>query len=124
VLLSNAPHQIRLYLERRFSTHASGAGHDAVAPGEDGDDLVAVWAGGSPTAGPRTGSSDGTLAPHEYLSVMESSPSVMEMTRNPFVLRLFVDALPAILASRTGRSSAAITRYDIYSSFVKQWFGQ
>ena len=74
--------------------------------------------------GPALGTIDGTLAPHEYLSVMESSPSVMEMTRNPFVLRLFVDALPAILASRTGRSTAAITRYDIYSSFVKQWFGR
>jgi hypothetical protein len=40
-----------------------------------------------------------TLPPDEYLVVMRSSPSLVEMTRNPFVLRLFVDALPSMKAA-------------------------
>jgi hypothetical protein len=53
---------------------------------------------------------------------MASSPSIKEMTRNPFVLRLFVDALPGLKA--TGRDLTRVTRYDVYSGFVTQWFGR
>jgi hypothetical protein len=56
----------------------------------------------------------------EYLAVMKSSPSLKEMTRNPFVLRLFVEVLPTLKAS--GRDMGKLTRYDIYSGFVSQWF--
>jgi hypothetical protein len=56
----------------------------------------------------------------EYLAVMKSSPSLKEMTRNPFVLRLFVEVLPTLKAS--GKDLGKLTRYDIYSGFVTQWF--
>ena len=51
---------------------------------------------------------------------MKSTPSLMEMTRNPFVLRLFVDVLPSMVAA--GTSLRHITRYSLYNAFVKQWF--
>ena len=51
---------------------------------------------------------------------MKSTPSLMEMTRNPFVLCLFVDVLPSMVA--TGTSPQRITRYSLYNAFVKQWF--
>jgi WD40 repeat protein len=85
-----------------------------IGPGSEEPKPSAVAAAGEP-APPRL---TGTAA--QCLSIMESSPSVMEMTRNPFVLRLFVDALPDILAS--GILPERITRYDIYRSFVTQWF--
>ena len=44
----------------------------------------------------------------------------MEMTRNPFVLRLFVDVLPSMVAA--GMSLQHITRYSLYKAFVTQWF--
>ena len=44
----------------------------------------------------------------------------MEMTRNPFVLRLFVDVLPSMVAG--GTSLRHITRYSLYNAFVIQWF--
>jgi hypothetical protein len=72
------------------------------------------------TTSATTGTTTSALPPEQYLSVMQSSPSIVEMTRNPFVLRLFVDALPAILAS--GVPVHRITRYDVYSGFVGQWF--
>jgi hypothetical protein len=53
---------------------------------------------------------------------MASSPSLQEMTRNPFVLRLFVEALPSVQAAAL--SMARITRYDVYTGFVRQWFGR
>ena len=78
---------------------------------------------GSGDTTPASGSGIGTpvLSPAEYLAVMASSPSIKEMARNPFVLRLFVDALPGLKA--TGRDLTRVTRYDVYSGFVSQWFG-
>ncbi len=55
-----------------------------------------------------------------YISVMNASPSIKVMVRNPFVLRLFVDALPEL--QKQGRDLNATKRYDIYEAFVKQWF--
>ena len=60
------------------------------------------------------------LPTQEYLRVIKSTPSLMEMTRNPFVLRLFVDVLPSMVAA--GTSLRHITRYSLYNAFVEQWF--
>ena len=59
------------------------------------------------------------LPTQEYLRVMKSTPSLMEMTRNPFVLRLFVEVLPSMVAA--GTSLQRITRYSLYNAFVTQW---
>ena len=60
------------------------------------------------------------LPAEEYIRIMQSTPTLIEMTRNPFVLRLFVETLPAMVAA--GASLQYITRYSVYSAFVKQWF--
>ena len=60
------------------------------------------------------------LPTERYLTVMKATPSLMEMTRNPFVLRLFVDVLPSMVAAST--SFQHITRYSLYKAFVTQWF--
>ena len=60
------------------------------------------------------------LPTEQYIRVMKSTPSLMEMTRNPFVLRLFVDVLPSMVAA--GTSLQCITRYSLYKAFVTQWF--
>ena len=60
------------------------------------------------------------LPTEQYMSVMKSTPSLMEMTRNPFVLRLFVEVLPSMVAA--GTSLQRITRYSLYKAFVTQWF--
>jgi WD40 repeat protein len=54
----------------------------------------------------------------EYTAVLKRSPSVQELVRNPFVLRLFMEALPSIAPEDRKR----LTRYTIYRTFVQQWF--
>ena len=54
----------------------------------------------------------------EYKSVLKRAPSVQQLARNPFILRLFVDALPGMPEAER----KVITRYSIYNVFVHQWF--
>jgi hypothetical protein len=49
------------------------------------------------------------LAADEYLAVLASAQSIADMTRNPFVLRLFVDALPGL--KEAGADLNNVTRY-------------
>jgi hypothetical protein len=56
----------------------------------------------------------------DYSAVLQQNPSVLELVRNPFVLRLFVEALPGIPAGDWGR----VTRYTIYSVFIQRWFAK
>ena len=60
------------------------------------------------------------LSTQDYIHVMKSTPSLVEMTRNPFVLRLFVEVLPDMFAA--GISLRQITRYTLDTAFVKKWF--
>lgn len=53
----------------------------------------------------------------DYMSVMTASPSLQEITRNPFVLKLFVEVLPSL--SQEDRGS--LSRYKIYNRFVELW---
>jgi WD40 repeat protein len=62
------------------------------------------------------------LLASQYIEVMDQSLSVKEMVRNPFVLRLFVEALPEL--QRQGRDLRGIKRYDIYNAFVTHWFAR
>jgi hypothetical protein len=54
----------------------------------------------------------------EYAAVLQQRRSVLELVRNPFVLRLFVDALPSIAPG----DRRQLTRYTIYRTFVHKWF--
>ena len=49
---------------------------------------------------------------------LEAFPTVLYLVRNPFVLRLFVEALPGLSED----DKQHLTRYTIYSVFVTQWF--
>ncbi len=90
-------------------------------PVSDGDPGATAPTGLGPHATTATATASlQALPPDRYLSIMQASPSILELTRNPFVLRLFVEALPGILSS--GLPVERITRYDIYSGFVAQWF--
>ena len=55
-----------------------------------------------------------------YSDLLTSSPSLRALTRNPFLLRLLVDALPSLVA--TGAPLLSLTRYTIYEAFVRHWF--
>jgi hypothetical protein len=49
---------------------------------------------------------------------LDAFPTVLDLVRNPFVLRLFVEALPGL----TMDDQRHLTRYTIYNVFVTQWF--
>mgnify|MGYP001292905215 CR=1 FL=1 len=57
------------------------------------------------------------LPPSEYLEELKASRSLRELVRAPFVLRLFVEALP-----RLREHHHAVTLFSIYSAFVAQWY--
>ena len=44
------------------------------------------------------------------------------LLRNPFVLRLFVEALPTLKREKTAKNLSRLSRFDIYATFVRQWF--
>ncbi len=67
---------------------------------------------------PRTSS----LPAQSYLDAMASSRTLRDLTRNPFVLRLFVDALPSLVASGSPTALRGLTRHAVYHAFVRQWF--
>ncbi len=60
--------------------------------------------------------------PGKYLSAIQEATSLVDLTRNPFLLTLFVAALPKLSATATG--PAHVTRYRVYEAFVAQWFEQ
>ena len=63
------------------------------------------------------------LRPQEqdyYSAHLKSDASVKALLRQPFVLSLFVDVLPAFAAKQT--SVDQLTKYRIYKKFVSQWF--
>jgi hypothetical protein len=53
-----------------------------------------------------------------YQDAISSSGNVQELTRNPFILRLFVDGLPAL---KSAQDLQSVRKYDIYAAFVTQW---
>jgi WD40 repeat protein len=54
------------------------------------------------------------------MRLLAAQPSVLDLVRTPFVLRLLVEAFPLLW----GSSSSAWTRYDIFKAFSTQWFGR
>ena len=49
---------------------------------------------------------------------LDAFPTVLDLVRNPFVLRLFVEALPGLSED----DKQHLTRYTVYNVFVTQWF--
>jgi WD40 repeat protein len=55
------------------------------------------------------------------MTAIESAASLVDLTRNPFLLHLFVEAFPVLPRASHGRL-ACITRYRVYEAFVTRWF--
>ena len=51
---------------------------------------------------------------------LDAFPTVLDLVRNPFVLRLFVEALPGLNED----VQRHLTRHIIYNVFVTQWFAR
>ncbi len=62
----------------------------------------------------------GLLKPKAYLQLLQSSESLRQVVQNPFVLHLFLEALPGL--SQTGTvSMQELVRFDLYTAFFDQW---
>jgi hypothetical protein len=60
--------------------------------------------------------------PHEYLVGITAFRSLGFLTRNPFLLKLFVEALPTPAQTASSGPLRRVTRYHLYEAFVGQWF--
>jgi WD40 repeat protein len=56
----------------------------------------------------------------DYRRISADSPSIQGIIRNPFLLRLFIEAVPGIVAQGTPLDH--VTRYSLYEAFIQQWF--
>ncbi|CAO3565071.1 unnamed protein product [Mortierella alpina] len=58
-----------------------------------------------------------------YLTALEKIPNLMDLIRNPFLLRLSLDVLPGFVdVDKTQNlSSITITRVELYDRFVEHW---
>ncbi|KAG0069437.1 hypothetical protein BGZ90_000202 [Linnemannia elongata] len=57
----------------------------------------------------------------EYMDKLVNIPNMMDLVSNPFLLTLSLDALPAVVKSKTNLSTIRITRVQLYDSFVTRW---
>ncbi|KAF9119176.1 hypothetical protein BGW39_000495, partial [Mortierella sp. 14UC] len=57
----------------------------------------------------------------EYMDKLVNIQSLMDLVSNPFLLTLSLEALPAVVESKTDLSAIRITHVQLYDSFVKRW---
>ncbi|KAF8948175.1 hypothetical protein BGZ47_006138 [Haplosporangium gracile] len=57
----------------------------------------------------------------EYMDKLVNIPNLMDLVSNPFLLKLTLDALPAVIKSKTNLSAIRVTRVQLYDSFVTRW---
>jgi hypothetical protein len=67
----------------------------------------------------KLGVEESAALPADYLAPLRQSKSLADLSRNPFLLRLFVEALPGLRAKDP--SLSAVTRYQVYDTFVERW---
>ncbi|KAF9946939.1 hypothetical protein BGZ72_011007 [Mortierella alpina] len=56
-----------------------------------------------------------------YSSVLKKIPSLRELVKNPFLLRLSLDVLPRLVDPGQDLANAKVTRLALYDQFVEQW---
>ncbi|KAG0282577.1 chromatin binding protein, partial [Linnemannia gamsii] len=59
----------------------------------------------------------------EYMLMLTTIPSLMDLVKNPFLLTLTLEALPSVTKSHQELSNIRITRVRLYDYFVDQWVG-
>ncbi|KAF9996025.1 hypothetical protein BGZ80_007366, partial [Entomortierella chlamydospora] len=57
----------------------------------------------------------------DYLQALEQIPNLQDLVKNPFLLKISLEALPQLLEANTEFSSTHITRVQLYDEFVAQW---
>ncbi|KAG0022168.1 hypothetical protein BGZ80_000858 [Entomortierella chlamydospora] len=57
----------------------------------------------------------------DYQRAFEQVPNLMDLVKNPFLLKLALDVLPRLLGVNSDFSIARITRVELYDEFVHQW---
>ncbi|KAF8977197.1 hypothetical protein BGZ46_007568 [Entomortierella lignicola] len=57
----------------------------------------------------------------DYEQVLEEIPTLHDLVKNPFLLRLALEALPLLVNLNKGFSSQRVTRIALYDKFVYRW---
>ncbi|KAG0051177.1 Transducin (beta)-like 1 X-linked receptor 1, partial [Linnemannia elongata] len=57
----------------------------------------------------------------DYMDKLEAIPNLMELARNPFLLTLSLEALPAVVQGKADISRHRVTRAELYDTFVRHW---
>ncbi|KAG0291715.1 WD_REPEATS_REGION domain-containing protein [Linnemannia gamsii] len=61
------------------------------------------------------------LCKHNYMYMLNTIPTLMDMVRNPFLLLLALEALPDIVKNTQDLSTIKIARVQLYDTFVNHW---
>ncbi|KAG9071637.1 WD repeats region domain-containing protein [Linnemannia hyalina] len=64
-----------------------------------------------------------TWVKEDYMERLATTPNLMDLVRNPFLLTLALEALPSVVESRADLSKLHVTRVELYDTFVKHWLG-
>ncbi|KAG0277334.1 WD_REPEATS_REGION domain-containing protein, partial [Linnemannia gamsii] len=59
----------------------------------------------------------------DYMRMLMTIPSLMDLVKNPFLLILTLEALPGVTKNQSDLSTFRITRVLLYDHFVDQWLG-
>ncbi|KAG0316175.1 WD_REPEATS_REGION domain-containing protein [Linnemannia gamsii] len=59
----------------------------------------------------------------DYMDKLKTIPNLMDLVKNPFLLRLCLEALPELVQSKFDLSRLGISRIQLYDSFVYHWLG-
>ncbi|CAO3570797.1 unnamed protein product [Mortierella alpina] len=57
----------------------------------------------------------------EYMTKLQSIPNMMELVKNPFLLKLALKALPKVVKDAVDLANVKVTRLTLYDSFISQW---
>ncbi|KAG0022811.1 hypothetical protein BGZ80_011092 [Entomortierella chlamydospora] len=68
-----------------------------------------------------TSSKDSYWEIDEYQKALKQIPNLHDLVKNPFLLKLAMEALPQLLDKNSEFSAANVTRISLYDRFVRQW---
>ncbi|KAF9995613.1 hypothetical protein BGZ80_007469, partial [Entomortierella chlamydospora] len=57
----------------------------------------------------------------DYHEAIKRIPSLHDLVKNPFLLKLALEVLPRLLGNNSNYSTTRITRIELYDEFVAQW---
>ncbi|KAF8983543.1 hypothetical protein BGZ46_010051 [Entomortierella lignicola] len=59
--------------------------------------------------------------PKDYLRAIDQIPNLVDLVKNPFLLRLALEVLPQLFNTRSNFAVARVTRIGLYDGFFGQW---